>query len=235
MRRHIFATYEKVKGGVGENPESPRKRFCLAYLEFKVKLDDESKEKYVDAAKEFRKAERKVGRTHRTKLEKLARKHFYAVAKRKRLKNSWKAGAEYAQGQYERGEGIFSPEQIALRAERNRETWRRYKETGFHPHMKNWVITDPDGNTFVVRSLEGFANQVGIWEELLRKTAQNRRNMHYGYKAAYYDPEFHTGLKFLDWKQLPPFDPKQGRGTVRLSDLVDWDALPYVEEVFKGK
>ena len=230
MRRHIVATYEKVKGGVGENPESPRKRFCLAYLEYKVRLDEESKAKYVDAAKEFRKAERKVGRTHRTKLEKLARKHFYAVAKRKRLQNSWKAGAEYAQGQYERGEGIFSPEQIALRAERNREIAKKRE-----PLAKKWVVTDPDGNTFVVENMGAFTRKLGISRQALHMTVQNVRSNHYGYSALRFDPEFHSGLKFLDWKQLPPCDPEKGRGTVRLSDLVDWDALPYVEEVFKGK
>ena len=231
MRRHIIATYEKVKSGVGENPESPRKRFCLAYLEFKVKLNEESKAKYVEAAKEFRKAERKVGRLHRTRLEKLARKHFYDVAKRKRLQNSWKAGSEFAQRQYENGEGIHAPEQRALRADRNREIYRRMSETGFAPIGQIWVLTTPDGHSVCIYSLGGFCRKVKLDRCHMVKTALNQRRMHWGYKAAHLDLEFHSGLKFLDWRKLPSFDARDS--SVRLSELVDWDSLPYIDDVVK--
>ena len=89
------------------NSLSLRKRMCLAYLAWKLYGKRHDQETLVDTAKEFRKLPGRRG-SNRTPVEKEARKHFRAVKKHRGLAVSREAARKCAEGQRDRGEGIYT-------------------------------------------------------------------------------------------------------------------------------
>lgn len=180
------------------NPEehSVRKQLCLAYLRVKLFDKREDKEKLVDLAKLFRKVEKRRG-SHRTPVEKYARKFFRQIKKLRGLEASRQGAREYARGQMERGEGIFSPEQLAKKAERWEKVLERQKQDS--PFAKVWVIIDPSGVEYRVKSMKKFAERLGLSDGWLSRTAHCPEHMshHRGFKARFFDPELDSHIPWL--------------------------------------
>ena len=124
---------------------SLRKRLCLAYLAWKLYGKRHDQETLVDTAKEFSKLPGRRG-SSRTPVEKEARKHFRAVKKHRGLAVSREAARKCAEGQRDRGEGIHSPEELALKKKRWEAVRQKQTATRNEPGAKLWVVTDPEGN-----------------------------------------------------------------------------------------
>lgn len=165
-----------------------RKRFCLAYLQWKLSGKYADKEKFVDLAKEFRKELGRRG-AHRTIIEKEARKFFREVRKHRGLEVSRQAAREYAKGQRDRGEGIHTPEEKELKKQRWAEVRKKQSETGNEPHAKVWVITDPNGVEFRIKNLTKWCRKKGFSSSGMSGTALESwaKKSCFGYRARHYD------------------------------------------------
>jgi len=189
MRRTVEQSFLRLdKRYPDRSVLSIRKRMCIAYLEWKVRRYKQYKMVWVYLAVEFRKIEGRVGSLKRTKLEKLARKHFGLMRHQIGCVPSHEAAREFAQGQYERGEGIHSPEQQALRAERAREARRKMRENGNEPRALDWVITTQDGLQFRIRNMRKWCRDHGVHHRHLHETATGRQRWRQGYRCRKYDP-----------------------------------------------
>lgn len=162
----------------------------------------------VDLAKEFRKVEGRVG-AHRTIIEKRVRRYFKEVKKHRGLEVSREAAREYAKGQRDRGEGIHTPEELELKKERWKEVRRKQSATRNEPASKVWVVTDPEGNEFRIKSLTGWSNENGFNYSSMHATANRPwEKPHYkGYKARHYIEELDAHVpwderyKPKDWNE----------------------------------
>jgi len=143
---------------------------------------------WVYLAVEFRKTEGRVGSLKRTKLEKLARKHFGLMRHQLGCVPSHKAAREFAQGQYERGEGIHSPEEQALRSVRMKENWKKWKENGTEPRGLEWVITTQDGLEFRIRNMRRWCRENDMHHRNLHATAIKNDKWSKGHRCRKYDP-----------------------------------------------
>lgn len=189
MRRTLEESFLKLdKRYPDRSVLSIRKRLCIAYLEWKVRRYKQYQMVWVYLAVEFRKTEGRVGSLKRTKLEKLARKHFGLMRHQLGCVPSHEAAREFAQGQYERGEGIHSPEQQALRAERAREARRKMRENGNEPRALDWVITTQDGLQFRIRNMRKWCRDHGLHHRRLHATAAGMQQWSKGYRCRKYDP-----------------------------------------------
>lgn len=187
MRKPPEAAFFHLKKRIPDPAKvSLRKQMCLAYLEWRTRHTDELKLAWVELTIEFRKVEGRVG-MKRTKLEKLARRHF--TQRRRKIKNSRsrEAATEFARKQFEEGTGIHTPERVAQRAEIAREWIRKRNEENNHPGVRDWIITQKDGPVFRIRNLRKFCRDHEI----------NYRNLHFtavsnwwakGYRARKFDP-----------------------------------------------
>jgi hypothetical protein len=148
---------------------SIRKQFCMAFLEWKCRKYKRLKQPWVDLAVELRKIEDKVGKK-RSKLERLARRHFQDRRRHIGCEPSRNAAKEHGLMQLENKIGIHDEEAAKRRSEIARENfWKMYEE-GRHPQVKDWVITyKPTGKQFVIRNLTAFCREHGI----------NYRNLHF--------------------------------------------------------
>ena len=165
---------------------SIRKRFCMAYLEWKTRGYKRLKLPWVDLAVELRKGENKIG-GRRTKLERLARRHLQERRRFNGCEPSRNAAREFALGQMENQTAIHDPEAAKRRSEIARENyWKQYAE-GRHPQVKDWVITCREGGEYRIRNLRAFCREYDI----------NYRNLHFtavsnwwakGFRARKYDP-----------------------------------------------
>ena len=197
---------------------SIRKQMCLAYLRWRYTAKHCDKEAMVELAKQFRKEEGRVGRLHRTVLEKRIRKYFREVKKHQGLGASRAAAREYAKGQRDRGEGIHSPEEL----ERKKERWaivrRRQTETNNEPCAKVWVVTDPEGNEFRVKGLKRWQRDNGFGDTgNLIATATRPWDVptYRGYRVRHYDETkdshvpWNEGYKPKDWNDPDRDDLKE--------------------------
>lgn len=187
MIKSIASRYFRLKRHLeGQENVSIRKRFCLAWLKWRLYRTEADKAEMVEIAKEFRVAEGRVG-GHRTLIEKRVRRFFWERSKHKRLSPSREAARAFAQGQFERGEGIHSPEQVALRAERSRASRKKQLANG-NPAAKDWIITDPEGNVFRIRSLTAWAKKNNMnLRNLHRSVVYNKKAQ--GHTARHYDED----------------------------------------------
>lgn len=187
MRRPIEATFLRLEKLIPSREDaSIRKQFCLAYLEWKTRGFDSYKRVWVNLAVDFRKIECRVG-SKRTKLEKLARRHF---RQRRRLignSRSREAASTFARKQLEEGTGIHAPERVALRSQIAKENLQRQIAEGRHPRALVWVISTESGEQFRIRNLTQFCREHNI----------NYRNLHFtavsnwwakGFRARKFDP-----------------------------------------------
>lgn len=192
-----------------EESLSLRKRLCLAFLAWKLHGKRKDQENLVDLAKDFRKLPGRRG-SNRTPVEREARKHFRAVRKHRGLAVSREAAKKYAEGQRDRGEGIHSPEELELKKKRWEAVRRKQTQTGNEPNAKVWVITDPQGNEFRVKSLKRWQKENGFSTTgnlVATATRPWKKPTYRGYKARHYDEAIDgdvpwcPGYEPLDWNQ----------------------------------
>ena len=187
---------------------SLRKRMCLAYLAWKLYGKRKDQEDLVDLAKEFRKLPGRRG-SNRTPVEKEARKHFRAVKKHRGLAVSREAARKCAEGQRDRGEGIHTPEELELKKQRWKEVRAKQTATRNEANAKLWVVTDPEGNEFRIKSLTGWSKENGLSYSPMHATANRPWKFpHYkGYKARHYNEELDSHVpwderyKPKDWHE----------------------------------
>ncbi len=188
MRRnleHTFLLWEKRF----PDPSvlSLRKRMCYYYLKWKTRQHKHLKRDWVDAAVAMRQGENKIGGP-RTKLEKLARRHFQSRRKHIGCTPSREAAREHGLMQKEQKIGIHTDEMREKQKEIAREWMRKRGEENNHPGTRDWVITSKEtGGEFVIRNLTAFCREHSI----------NYRNLHFtavsnywakGYRARKFDP-----------------------------------------------
>ena len=189
MRRTVEESFLKLdKRYPDRSMLSIRKRMCIAYLEWKVRRYKPFKMVWVYLAVEFRKSEGRVGSLKRTKLEKLARKHFALMRHQLGCAPSHEAAREFAQGQYERGEGIHSPEQRALHSEMMKKHWKKWIAEGREPRAVDWVITKKDGTEFRIRNMQRWCRENGVHARNLHSTAVKPDKWCTGYRCRKFDP-----------------------------------------------
>jgi len=186
MKRPLEATFFKLRAMMEKLSEpSIRKRMCFKYIEWKARGIEKYKREWVDLAVEFRKAEKRIG-SKRTKLEKLARRHF--AQRRSFIGNapSREAARQFALKQYAEGTGAHSPESLAKRSEMVKEHRRRLVAENRSSTTRDWVITCKGGGEFRIRNLMAFCREHNI----------NYRNLHFtavsnwwakGFRARKYD------------------------------------------------
>jgi hypothetical protein len=169
---------------------------CLSYLKWRYTKKFEDKKQMVELAKEFRKQEGRQGKLHRTIIEKRIRKFFREVKKMNGLEASRVAAKDYAKGQRDRGEGIHSPEELELKKQRWKEVRAKQSASGNEPNAMVWVVTDPDGKEFLVKSLSRFCRDMGFNNKGLHATANRpwEKETYEGYKARHYDPLLDVGI-----------------------------------------
>jgi hypothetical protein len=163
---------------------------CLAYLEWKTRKYDSYLWKWVEVAVQFRKVECRQG-MHRTKLEKLARKHF--KGRRQRVGNeASRAGARaFALKQMEEKTGIHDPERAKLRSEIAKAAYKKQVAERGHPGALDWVITcKEDGREFRIKGLRGWCRERNLIHRNVHVTAIKPGTWAYGYRCRKYDPEF---------------------------------------------
>ena len=189
------------------NSLSLRKRMCLAYLAWKLYGKRHDQETLVDTAKEFRKLPGRRG-SNRTPVEKEARKHFRAVRKHRNLEVSRQAAREHAKGQRDRGEGIHTPEELALKKKRWEAVRQKQTATRNEPGAKLWVVTDPEGNEFRIKSLTGWSNDNGFCFSSMHATANRPWKVpHYkGYKARHYNEELDSHVPWAEGYEPKPWN-----------------------------
>jgi len=159
----------------------------MAYLEWKTRGHRKLKRPWVDLAVLLRKGEDKIG-GKRTKLEKLARRHFQDRRRHIGCEPSRDAAKEHGLMQLENKIGIHDEEAAKRRSEIARENfWKMYEE-GRHPQVKDWVITyRPTGKQFVIRNLTAFCREHGINYRNLHFTAVEPNRWAKGFRARKFD------------------------------------------------
>jgi hypothetical protein len=166
---------------------------CYYYLKWKTRQHKHLKRDWVDAAVAMRQGENKIGGP-RTKLEKLARRHFQSRRKHIGCTPSREAAREHGLMQKEQKIGIHTDEMREKQKEIAREWMRKRGEENNHPGTRDWVITSKEtGGEFVIRNLTAFCREHSI----------NYRNLHFtavsnywakGYRARKFDPLTDGGI-----------------------------------------
>ena len=159
----------------------------MAYLEWKTRGHRKLKRPWVDLAVELRKGENKIG-GKRTKLEKLARRHFQDRRRHIGCEPSRDAAKEHGIMQRDNKIGIHDEEAAKRRSEIARENfWKMYEE-GRHPMVKDWVITyKVTGKQFIIRNLRDFCREHDINYRNLHFTAVEPNRWAKGFRARKFD------------------------------------------------
>ena len=211
MTRPPAATYNFLCDRLQpEETRSLRKRLCLAFLSWVLNRKREDQYALVDLAKEFRRLPGRRG-SKRTLVEKEARKHFRAVQTHRGLEASRQAARECAKGQRDRGEGIHSPEELELKKQRWKEVRRKQTETRNEASAKVWVITDPDGNEFRIKSMArwGRENNFPGYKGLgTTATKPWQIKSVKGYRARHYNEAVDGDVPWLEGYEPLPWDSK---------------------------
>jgi len=192
MHRPISFTYVYLTQKLRCHTLSLRKKFCLQYFKWGLSKSKADREKLVDLGKQWRKEENKLG-SHRTLLERKVRKLFGVVRKDKNRERVTSGAKKAARKAVKTGTGVHSPEQQALRAERNRENARKRKESG-EVWAHHWILYPPEGEPFKIYNLSAFCREHGLNQSHMARTAidPGRRKQHKGWRAEKYDPLWHS-------------------------------------------
>jgi len=160
---------------------SVRKQFCLTFLKWAYTKKREDKFKVVELAKEFRKEPGRVG-SHRTILEKKARKFFKEEKKIRSRAPQRKAASEFAKKLVaeKRGHNGKTPEQQKEVSEKGLAALR---EKGMDSAACDWIMYPPEGEPFRVRNMRKFCRENGLDQGHLSKTASLQRKHHKGWRA----------------------------------------------------
>ena len=142
---------------------------CYYYLRWKAKGSKHLKGYWVDAAVAMRKSEQKIG-GKRTKLERLARRHFQDRRRHIGCAPSREAARKHGIMQRDNNIGIHTSEGREKQREGTREWMRKRQEENNSPAVRDWVITSKEtGGQFVIRNLRAFCVEHNI----------NYRNLHF--------------------------------------------------------
>ena len=197
MRLPIETAYWRMKSRFEDWTQvSFRKQMCLAYLEWKTRRYDSYLWAWVELAVQFRKVECRQG-MHRTKLEKLARKHF--KGRRQRVGNeASKIGARaFALKQVEEKTGIHDPERVKKNSEVAKAAHQKRVAEGRNPRALDWVITcKEDGREFRITNLVGWCREKGIIHRNVHVTAVKPNAWAYGYRCRKFDPELDAHVQW---------------------------------------
>ena len=189
MRIPIETAYWRMKGRFEDWAQvSLRKRMCLAYLEWKTRKYDSYLWEWVELTAQFRKVESRHG-MHRTKLEKMARKHFKGRRQRVANAGSREGARAFALKQLEEKTGIHDPERAKLNSENAKAGRAKQEAEGRSPRALEWVLTDKQGNEFRIINLRGWCREKGFIHRNLHVTAIKPGTWAYGYRCRKYDPE----------------------------------------------
>ena len=182
MKRDVTETYWKLIDKFKKQPTGNAKHFvypgytghssnqvvrvsyahkvCLTYLIWLGEQHLESAEDFLKACGRWRKEVEKFAK-ERTLLERLSRKYRRTLLpKLRQLRGTSFGGVQGMRTQMSQGLGIFHPE---YPPERRKETGRigGLKSAGI-PQIrkaKKWLITDQDGNTFMIVDLAAFCRK----------------------------------------------------------------------------
>lgn len=189
MRRPIRVTYEKLSAALGNPEELPiRKQFCLQFIKWGHTTRKEDKVKFVELAKLWRKEEGRVG-SHRTLLERKARKLFREAARHKKLASARKGAKKFGEEQVKKQRGIHSPEMKAKHLEICHLGLKVRREKDIHGAM-DWIIHNEEtGETQQIKSLRRFCreNDLHMWD--MWKAVKNG-TYYKGWKAERYSSEW---------------------------------------------
>jgi hypothetical protein len=189
MKRPIAETYCFVRDKLlAMRPIPLRKRVCLFYLKWSTTKYKTDRDKFVELIQQWRKESKLIG-SHRTLLERKARRLFQQVRKDKNVGKAKKAQRRNGRNAVKNQTGVHSPEQRAILAERNREIARRKKENGV-VWAHHWIIHPPEGEPFKIYNLNAFCREHGLNQSHMCRTAidPKRRKHHKGWRAEKYDP-----------------------------------------------
>jgi len=189
MKRPISHTYCYIREKLAaRRPYSLRKKMCLQYLKWGTTTYRKDRDKFVELIKQWRKESDLIG-SHRTLLERKARKLFQQVRKDKSLDGVAKANRKTGRKAVKNQTGVHSPEQQAMRTERNREIARRKKDNGV-VWAHRWIIHPPEGEPFEIYNLCAFCREHELNQSHMCRTAidPKRRKHHKGWRAEKYDP-----------------------------------------------
>jgi len=190
MRIPIETAYWRMKNRFEDWAQvSLRKQMCLAYLEWKTRRYDSYLWQWVEITVQFRKVECRQG-MHRTKLEKMARKHF--KGRRQRVGNaaSREGARAFALKQLEEKTGIHDPERAKLRSETAKANRAKMEAEGRNPRALDWVITcKEDGREFRITNLRGWCRKRDLIHRNVHVTAVKPGVWAYGYRCRKFDPD----------------------------------------------
>jgi hypothetical protein len=188
VKRPLSHTYVYLQRQLAGKELSWRKKVCMQYFKWGMTKSKADRGKLVEMAKQWRKEENKIG-SQRTLLERKVRKLFRVVKRDKTLEEVAKNMRKEALKAVKKGTGVHSPEQQALRAERNREIARRKKEAGV-VWAHHWIVYPPEGEPMKIYNLCAFCREHGLNQSHMCRTALDpkRRKHHKGWRAEKYDP-----------------------------------------------
>lgn len=192
MRRPVRATYDKLSEALGDPAELPlRKQFCLQFLKWGVTTRKEDKALFVELAKLWRKEEGRIG-SHRTLLERKARKLFPKENKKKKLAPSREGASKHGLMQREEGIGIHSPEMDAQRRlESSRHAYKVRMEKNAHPNMMEWIVYNREtGESFRIKNLRKFCRENGLHSGPMWSTVKYPGIYHKNWRAERYSSEW---------------------------------------------
>lgn len=190
MRIPIETAYWRMKSRFEDWTQvSFRKRMCLAYLEWKTRRYESYMWEWVEITAQFRKVECRHG-MHRTKLEKLARKHFKGRRQRVANEASREGARAFALKQLEEKTGIHDPERAKLRSQTAKNNRAKQEAEGRSPRALDWVITcREDGREFRITNLRAWCRERNIIHRNVHVTAVKPGVWAYGYRCRKFDPE----------------------------------------------
>lgn len=183
------ATLTLLKKRLGDfDSLSVRKRLCLAYLSFVHTKKFEWKLQLVEFAKEFRALPGRRG-SHRTIVEKEARKFFREIKKHQALEACRIGAKEHGKKQRDREEGIHSPEELERNKLRWKEIYRKQRESGNIPSALDWVIVREDGVEVRIKNLAQWARDMGFPVNSIKSHAykENKGRFYRGYTVRHYN------------------------------------------------
>ena len=188
MKRSVTETYWYLHQKLSPLREkSLRKKVCMQYLYWGVTAERKDMDKFIEMIKRWRKEDNKIGRK-RTFLERKARKFFQKIRRRNSLAPARKALVEWCKESYKKKIGVHSPENMAKNAERMRQRTAKWIEEGTWPQAMQWVITNPQGEEFVITNLAQFCRENNLNRSSLWRTAQTHGKDLRGWKARKYNP-----------------------------------------------
>lgn len=191
MRRSIGETYLLLSKRLGEPTELPlRKQFCLQYLKWGFSTRDEDKIEFVELSKLWRKETGRVG-SHRTLLERKARKLFQQVRRHKNLAASREGARKHAEMQTNQGIGIHASVSAETRKEWSQNAIKARKEKNAEAFTMDWIVHNVvTGESFKITNLRKFCRDNNLDMRNMWRTVRVPGKTCKGWRAERYSKEW---------------------------------------------